>query len=179
MLDGPSSKSGLLPGDVILSLDGQTVNTSQELRDEIRQKPIGQPITLAVFRTGKMLNLRVSPGEYPASEDAAIESADPPRKRKQFPELGITTESLTPKALAELGAKAKSGVRVSSVAPNSPAAHSEIRAGEVITEVGDQSVSTPEEFSKALEKADLEKGILIRLISGRSARFEILKQGGY
>ncbi len=52
-----------------------------------------------------------------------------------------------------------------------------MKPGEIITSVNQQPVSNPKQFRDALSKADLKKGIIINLLSGNSARFEILKQG--
>jgi serine protease Do len=61
---GPAAKSDLRPTDVITAVDGKPVSTPQQLRTEIRHKQIGRPVTLAVFRKGKTLDVRVRPGEW-------------------------------------------------------------------------------------------------------------------
>src|SRR5207245_629572 len=60
---GPAFKSDLKVVDVITAVDGKSVNTAQQLRNEIRGKKIGQPVTLDVFRNGKNIQVNVSPAE--------------------------------------------------------------------------------------------------------------------
>jgi serine protease Do len=48
--DGPAAKSDLRPTDIITAVDGKPVSTAQQLRNELRGKRIGQPVTLQVFR---------------------------------------------------------------------------------------------------------------------------------
>ncbi len=64
MRDGPAAKSELRARDIITAVDGKHVTTAQELRNEIRSKKIGQPVTLSVWRKGKTLTVEVKPGEW-------------------------------------------------------------------------------------------------------------------
>ena len=67
------------------------------------------------------------------------------------------------------------GVIVMQVQKGTPAGRKEIKPGDIITAVDHRSVSDPKEFRDALKKADLKKGILLDVLSGKTARFEILK----
>ncbi len=64
MPDGPAAQSELRARDIITAVDGQRVNTVQELRNEIRRKKIGQAVTLDVWRKSKTLKVEVKPGEW-------------------------------------------------------------------------------------------------------------------
>lgn len=61
---GPAARSELKPADIILNVDGRPVATPQELRNEIRRKPIGRPVSLKVLRKGQTLTVNVSPAEW-------------------------------------------------------------------------------------------------------------------
>lgn len=63
---GPAVKSDLKPGDVITSVDGQSVATAQQLRNEVRKKKPGQSVKLGVVRDGKPKTIKVSAGEWAA-----------------------------------------------------------------------------------------------------------------
>jgi len=62
--DGPASASELLSMDVIIAVDGKSVTTAQELRGEVRLKPVGKAVTLDVIRKGKALKIQVKPAAY-------------------------------------------------------------------------------------------------------------------
>lgn len=66
--------------------------------------------------------------------------------------LGVTLEGLTPQLGEYFGAER--GALVSSVAPDSPAAKAGLRAGDVITAVGDKAVDSPADVAEAVRKAD-------------------------
>ncbi|MBC8095219.1 MAG: trypsin-like peptidase domain-containing protein [Akkermansiaceae bacterium] len=61
---GPAANSNLRASDIITAVDGKPVSTAQQLRNEIRGKLPGQPVTLDVFRSSKAMIIKVNPGEY-------------------------------------------------------------------------------------------------------------------
>ena len=66
--DGPSDKAGILPGDIILAMDGQKVSTTRVLTRLLRQefKP-RQEIQVELFREGTKLTLPLLLQERPRS----------------------------------------------------------------------------------------------------------------
>src|SRR5881628_714708 len=60
--NGPAARSELKPTDIITAVDGKSVGTAKQLRNELRNKKIGQPVTLDVFRKGKAIQVKVAPG---------------------------------------------------------------------------------------------------------------------
>jgi regulator of sigma E protease len=58
--DTPSAQSGLLPGDLILSVDGELVSRSKKLTDYIYANR-GKQVTLHVSRNGTALDILVTP----------------------------------------------------------------------------------------------------------------------
>jgi serine protease Do len=182
--NGPASKSDLRPSDIITAVDGKPVATAQDLRSEIREKAIGQPVTLDIYRpssagNGKTLKVKVSPGEWiqPETTLASVKSAPATASKTNF-ELGVTVRSLTSEVASQFGVEMTDGVVVVSVEKNSPAALKDIKPGDVITAINQAPVTNPKEFRDALKQSDPKKGILVNLVSGNSSRFEIVKQTG-
>lgn len=175
MPNGPAAKSDLKPSDVIISIDGSRVSTAQQLRNAIRTKKIGQPVTLDVFRKGKSIQVKVSPGEWVEPTAALAKAKETSEPEADASALGITVQALTRELAAQFGVETAEGVLVASVEKDSPAARKGLKAGDVITSLNQQPTGTPKQFREALKKADLKKGVLLNLVSSNSARFEILK----
>jgi serine protease Do len=173
--DGPAAKSDLKPSDVILSVEGNRVSTPQQLRNAIRGKKIGQPVTLEVFRKDKTLQVKVSPSEWvqPVAAIAKVNSTRDPETQPVA--LGIAVEPLTKELAAQFGIDLTEGVVVASVDKNSPAARKGLKPGDLITSINQQETHSPKQFREVLKRVDLKKGVLINLVSGSTARFEILK----
>jgi serine protease Do len=173
--NSPAAKSDLKPSDIITSVDGLHVSTPQQLRASIRGKKIGQPVTLDVFRKDKIIQVKVSPGEW-------LEPAAPVTKARNIPTpeakptgLGIAVQALTPELATQFGVDTTDGVLIASVEKDSAAARKGLRQGDILTSVDHQSVTTPKQFREAIKGADPAKGVLLNLISNGTARFEILK----
>lgn len=61
----PGEKGGLKRGDVILELDGKGVDTPNDLARSIRQKKVGDTVTLKFQRGEKSLRVAITLGEMP------------------------------------------------------------------------------------------------------------------
>jgi len=175
LADGPAARSSLKAGDVITAVDGQHVSTPQQLRTEIRGKKIGQPVTLDVFRHGKTLQVSVKPAEWTEPGTQFAKAKAMPPLVNNSTNVGITVQNFTSELAEKFGVDLTEGVIVTSVEKNSPAARKAVKPGDVITSVDQQPVLTPKEFNDALRRANLKQGLLLNLVSGNTARFEILK----
>ena len=55
-----AEKGGVLAGDVVVAVNGTTINSSSELQEKIARKNPGDEVTLTVLRDGKRLDLRIT-----------------------------------------------------------------------------------------------------------------------
>jgi len=56
----PGAEAGVLPGDRIIALDNQSIDSWIEVTEIIRQSP-GKPLTMVVERDGQNISLRITP----------------------------------------------------------------------------------------------------------------------
>ena len=174
--NGPAARSDLKLTDIITAVDGEPVTTPQQLRTAIRGKKIGMPVTLEVFRQGKTIPIKVSPIEWPDQTPPLVTKAkSAPAPKAVNLDLGITVKPLTPALASQLGVGVTEGVVVATVEKNSLAARNRIRPGDVVTAVNQQPVGSRKQYQAELDKADVKKGVVLNVISGNIARFEILK----
>jgi serine protease Do len=169
---GPASKSDLRPGDVITAVDGKTVQTTRQLRDEIGEKKPGSATMLAVVRGKEHLTLKATPGLTPAVDELAVKASGEPAN------LGLTVKGLTKELAEQYGVDVVSGVIVTAVDQDSLADARGIRAGDVITEINRQRISTARQFRDAVKSADPKHGLMVYLVSEGASRFVILKDSG-
>jgi S1-C subfamily serine protease len=55
-------------GDLIIGFNGQTVSSADELiADVANEGAVGQPVTLTILRSGKQIQVQVTPGIRPSS----------------------------------------------------------------------------------------------------------------
>jgi serine protease DegQ len=65
---GPAALAGITPGDVILSLGGQAVNSVPALLNTVASLKPGQVTRIIVERKGRSLDLPITPGSRPKSK---------------------------------------------------------------------------------------------------------------
>jgi serine protease Do len=180
--DGPASKSGLRARDVIVAVEGKTVESARQLKDVVALEKPGQVLTLNVVRAREHLAIKVQTAAYPADEQLAEtgQSSDEgaAQQQPQASAFGLNVEAMTEDLADRYGVKPGSGVIVTLVERDSPADESGIKPGDVITEINRQPVTNRRQFRQALRTADAKKGITVNVINKGSSRLVILKESG-
>ena len=171
MENSPGSKAGLQEGDVILTLSGQPVVRSSDLRNEIAMTGPGKKMTLVVLRDGKRQSLDVTIGTQPSTGQAERSTAH------AMSDLGFSVQNLTPDLARELGLRAEKGVVVTHVDPGSAADLAGMRPGVLIEEVNRKPVANTGEFKAALAENKEHAPVLLLIKDGEYSRYAVLKTG--
>lgn len=174
---GPASKSDLKPGDVVTSVEGRPVATAQQLKNEIRGKKIGAPVTLDVHRFGKNIKVKVKPEAWPDDSQPTVAKSDPIPENKAR-SFGLSVQALTADLAEQYGIEKVEGVLITEVERGSVADRKGIRPGDVINEVAGKTVSTPKQFLDLVKAADPKKGVVVIYTTRGTSRVQILKDPG-
>jgi serine protease Do len=83
--------------------------------------------------------------------------------------LGVSMQPMDADMAAALGAAAATGVLVNSVEPNSPAATAGLRAGDVITALGDRRVATPRDLAAGVAETPAGQSVTLAVVRGGAA----------
>lgn len=151
--EGPAKEAGILSGDVILNFDGQEIEDTRALVRLVGDSDVGMKARVVVFRDGKTETLLVTLGRREAAE-AALNGGGAGDEVEETVVLGMTLSRLTPEFREEYGvADDLRGVALIAVDEDSEAFEKGLRAGDVITEIGQQSVQVPSDVEARLEDA--------------------------
>jgi serine protease Do len=155
----PAQESGIERGDIILDLNGKTVNDRNQLRNEVSMMQPGTSVKLTVLRNGSEKNLTVKLGEMPTE----IAKADSDSNEDSTKALqGVEVTNVTPRTAERLGVPGSTaGVVVTDIDPASKMADSGLHKGDIIQEVNHQPVKNVSEFQSAVKKAGDEPLLLV------------------
>ena len=153
--DGPADKGGLQATDVIVMFDGIKVANSGELVRVVGKAPVGKTVNVVVLRDGKRKTLQVTLGQRPSLDELARSGGlgnQPPEEPEVVSTfLGIGLMNIDPKLREEKGLdESAEGLFVHSVDEASDAYQKGLRVGDIITDAGQKSVTSVEEFADQL-----------------------------
>jgi serine protease Do len=161
--DAPAGKAGIKEHDVILTMNGATVESGAQLRRMIRETPPGRVVNLGVSRDGQPLTVKVQLADK-RKEFAKEHSKDfhiqmpPIPPMPDFPAFvvvhssarsGLMVENITSQLGDFFGVKNGKGVLVRAVEKGSRAEKAGFRAGDVIVRVNEQTVHDTSDFAHA------------------------------
>ncbi len=194
--DSPAEKAGLRKDDVILRFEGEAVTSVRKLTRLVTESSPDQNVRLTISRAGseqelsatlskrKMDNIfngsfprilrgdgedgvRVFPnGNWPES----IGGGDGPlvwtlgANRR----IGVSTQSLS-KQLADYFGVSDGGVLITSVSDNSPASRAGLKAGDVITAIDGEKVTSPGDITRTLGKKETGD-VSLTIVRDKSSR---------
>ncbi|CAB4326150.1 DegQ family serine endoprotease [Brucella sp. 191011898] len=182
-------------GDVVIRFDGKPVDTARDLPRLVAESPVGKEVEIVVIRQGAEKTLKVKLGRLveddkstdPAIEDqvSAPDDGEQPGARQETPDksdkpkkehksdaapsvLGMKLSTLDDDIRGEFGiAEDVEGVAILYVAPGTAAGEKRIETGDVIVDIGQVTVKTPEDVKKRIDALRREgrKNALLMLAS--------------
>jgi len=168
----PADKAGIKPGDVVIGVDGRTVNDNNDLARYIASKAPGETVRLQVVRDGEERTTSVTLGTFPEQGDEAEEDRETGKV-----ELGMTLRNLTPDIAERLEMpRTARGVVVMDVEAGENAEDAGLQRGDVIVSVNGAPVDDVDAFRSAVERAKPEGLARLRVRRGRNDHtFLVLK----
>ena len=161
----PAAAAGLRRGDVILSVNGQAVDSTGRLRNLVASAGANGNVRLALVRDGKRLEVTAKLAALAEETDRAPTLKAPAPTGK--PLDGLTVESLSDavRRRYDIPAQVTGGVVVTGVERGSAAARAGLRPGDLILEVDRKPVPTLDRFVAAWS-------------AGKGRRVVVVSRGG-
>ena len=174
MKDSPAAKAKIKAGDVILKFDNKPVREMRSLPRIVAETEVGKPVKVLIWRDGKDKLLSVSVGELKNDVKIASQADSKPAEEVNVYELGLTLAAVTEKTRQQFKLKeGTKGVVITKVDAEGPTYQKEIRPGNVITEVSQQSITGPSDVKRHVDNAMRlnRKSILLHLDGQNGLRF--------
>ena len=133
---GAAAEAGIVPGDVVLAVDGRPVASGADLAAKIGSIAPGAAAKITILRDGSERTLSVRLGELPVTPFKA--AAEPQQQKPSA--LGL---SLAPVANSQ-------GVTITDVDPDGLGAEKGLAVGDIILDVSNHPVHTPSDIHNAM-----------------------------
>ncbi len=157
----PAAKAGLKAGDVIVKVDGKTVEDARDLARKIGGMAPETSVDIAVIRNGDSKDFKITLGAQKTDQKQTL--AQNEAGNQDLGKLGL---SVAP-ASSVMGA-GEEGVVVTGVDPDGPAANVGIETGDVILKIGGHDVRSGADLRDALTNAKAR---------GRNKALALIKRG--
>jgi serine protease Do len=150
----PADQAGIRSGDIIVSVDGQSVTSDRELAGLIANIPVGKKSQIVLLRDGhrKTVTVRIA---KQAAEEVRMASAP-----GTSDDLGLQVTDLSSEKAQQFGLdEDESGVLVVEVKRGSRADEAGVKVGDIIKGVNLQKVRNIEDYESLIAKVDKKESI--------------------
>ena len=177
---GPAAKAGFHQGDLVVAINGSSVDNSRDLTRRVAALQAGTTATFTVVREGSKQQLTAKVGlrkdEQVASNDNPDQPASAPATTAEAMGLGLAAVTPDIRRTYNLGPDA-AGVVITKVDPNSDAADKGIQPGDVVVSVANKPVHSPQELKTRVAdaKAAGRTAVLVLVNGQNGQRFVALK----
>lgn len=178
--EGPAMEAGVLSGDVILTFDGQDVTDTRQLVRVVGKTAVGKAVRVVVFRDGATQTLMITLGRREEAQNAVPASVPAPNEPVEKDILGVTVTAISDELREKLNLDASAtGLVVGAVDEGSEAFEKGLRAGDVITEAGQQNLSSIKDLEDRIAEAKEagRKSLLLLVRRSGEPRFVALSLG--
>jgi serine protease Do len=190
--DSPAAQAGLKENDVVLEINGQRIEGSEQFRRMIHEIPAGRTANLTVWRDGRSQTIKVTLGK-PESSNMKVFTGGPKSFSFKMPTmpampdlsgldhlrtfsmvspesplLGIDAENLRGEFGNFFGAPDGEGVLVRRVFANTAAAKAGVKVGDVITSLDGERIRNVSELREKLLTNREGKSLKLGVVRNKS-----------
>jgi S1-C subfamily serine protease len=161
----PARKAGLQEGDIILAIGTKKITAPQDYWSVKKTYAAGDTLKARIWRDNEVKTVSIKSRVFP------IEQAE----NLAFRTMGVRVDDITPKNRNYYRILSREGVVISEIARGSHLDRIGARPGDVIRQIDDISISSKEDFKKAIVKYRQKQSVVILLQRGDQGYYITLK----
>ena len=160
----PADKAGIKVGDIIIEINGKSINDTHDLLLTTASLHVGEKATIKALRDGKETSFIVVVTERKDKPEIAL-------TKKSGAYFGIAVQEINKELARRLGIPHDTGVIVTDVEEGSPADDVGIQQNDVIVQVNKVKIISLKQFSTEMSKAAEKKSVILLIKRGNSNFF--------
>jgi serine protease Do len=172
----PAEKSGLKVGDVITGINGNPIDDVNGFRLQVAGFAPGTTIHLKIARNGQAMDMPVTLGELDLEAEAnGRRPGNLPEGGEKGALQGVTVQALNSDLRRQMQLpEGTSGVVITDLADDSPAAQAGLQSGDVIVQVNHRAVNTVADFNQAVKQGATKDSTLLLVRRGQGTQFLVV-----
>jgi serine protease Do len=179
---GPAEAAGIEAGDIILEFNDRPINEMRELPRVVAETKIDTAAKVKLLNKGKEKIVSVTVGELEKAEEDGLltqNASDNNRTGTEIKELNLSLAEMSDSLRDEYAVdpSLQNGTLITDIKEESEAAQRGLIAGDVIVEINQTPVKTPDDVIKIITEAKEKKRSSVLLLINRDSdvRFVALK----
>jgi serine protease Do len=175
---GPAKAAGIEPGDVIIEFNGKPVSQMRDLPRIVADTEIGKKVMVKVLRGGKEMEFSAEVGRLEDGEKVVAAQAQSGSEAvsEVVSTLGLTAQTMTDELRQKYSIDEKvTGLVVTEIANDGPAAENRMAPGDVITEAGEMKLSRATDLTDAVEAARKAKKEFVLVLVSKGGKTQDMR----
>jgi serine protease Do len=147
----PAERAGIKLNDIILSINGQNVDSTHDLSKIISDLSVGEKARVAIYRDGDTKTVTV---EIAKRDEKALINGGTVPKDNESELLGMTLSKITPQLAEKLNIQPDEGVIVVDIKSGSKVDKAGVEVNDLISEINHKPIRSVEEFREIINHID-------------------------
>lgn len=169
----PADKAGIKVYDVIVSVDGEKIDSAKDLSRSISSKTPGSNVKIGIYRDGTKKTIKVKLGKRPSDPQIVENDTEAEKDSEELTrKAGFSLGNLTPgnRKRYRVPYNVKNGALILHVYPGSPASWAGLSSGDIIVDINKKKVKDAGDAEKRIAKAIKGKQkIMVRVLRSSGA----------
>jgi C-terminal processing protease CtpA/Prc len=171
--DSPAEQAGLEEDDILLKINGNSLDEVEKLKDILGEKEPEEKIKITYLREGKELETEATISK---KERNIYVLRDKNKKLEHFMSidkdtwLGVSTDDLSDQLRHFFNVPKYLGVLVNEVVEDSPAEKSGLKAGDVIIQVGNNKIEDSRDLMRVIELYEAGEVVEVKIIRDKKEK---------
>lgn len=155
--DGPADTGGLKEKDVIISLNSQPIENSNQLRNDVSSLRPGETAVFSIIRNELLQSISVILGQRPDENSIG----DSYKKQTKYDLLGLLIED-----------NDNNGVKIIDINSNGEAYNNNIRKNDIINEINRIEIRNSDDYYNEIKKYSKGDVIMLRIVREENNLYE-------